>query len=244
MQSTMTMLVAMVIIAISAPLGIASDDADQKGTIRVTGSGESQVAPDMAIITFAVLREADTARAALDANNQAMNGVIADMRDRDIESKDLQTSGFSISPRYHYPKRHANGEQPQPVIVGYRVSNQLTVIVRELGNVGQVLDAAVSLGVNSGGQIQFTTAEPESAISDARRAAMANAIAKAQTLTEAAGIELGRILEISETSNRPPPMPMAHARMEMSMAAADAVPVEAGQNSYRVTVNVAWQLEQ
>ena len=159
-----------------------------------------------------------------------------------IEDRDLQTSNFNIQPRYHYPKSSSGRNQP-PKLTGYIVTNSLTVRVRDLQNLGAILDNSVSLGVNSGGDISFLSDKPEPIIEQARKNAVAKAIAKAQTLTEAAGVKLGRIVEISET-NRQPPRPRAMARMESAMAADSAVPIAAGENSYSITVNIKWELDQ
>ncbi len=211
-------------------------------TISVSATGTAHVAPDMAVLNLAVQREAKTARKALDANNMAMAEVLAAMRKAGIADRDLQTSNFNIQPRYHYPKSSSGGQRPLR-IVGYVVHNGLTVRVRKLVELGAILDQSVSLGVNSGGAVTFTTDKPEPIIEQARKSAVERAIAKARTLTAAAGVKLGRILEISESSRRTPqPRPMA--RMESAMARDQAVPIASGENSYSVSVNVRWALIQ
>jgi hypothetical protein len=212
-------------------------------TIRVQGEGKAAVAPDMAIVNMTVLREADTARAALDANNAAMAEVLAAMKAEGVAEKDLQTSGFSIRPRYSQPPRRSDGSSEAPHIVGYSVSNTLSVRMRDLGKLGGVLDRAVTLGVNAGGDIAFTSAEPEPIIAKARAGAMKDAIDRARTLAEAAGVKLGPILEITENYVAPRPAPMARARL-MAAEAPNAVPVATGESTYSVMVNVAWEIEQ
>lgn len=217
---------------------------EQIATINVSGSGTVAIAPDIAIINLGVLRQAKTARAALDANNAAMADVIAAMKAQGIADKDLQTANFNIQPRYQYFKRSKTGAQKPPQIIGYQVSNQLTVRIRDLKMVGAVLDQSISLGVNSGGNIQFTNDDPQQALNEARKKAMKNAIAKATTLSSAAGVSLGRILSINEQSSMPRPMPMAQARMVTKDFAESAVPVQGGENSYRVNVTVSWEIAQ
>ena len=124
------------------------------------------------------------------------------------------------------------------MLTGYEVSNTLTVRVREVGNTGAVLDKVVSLGVNQGGGISFTNTNPAAAIETARREAVEDAVAKARTLAQAAGVQLGPILESSEMTSRPHPMPQM--AMKMRAEAADAGPVEAGENSYRVEVTMSF----
>ncbi len=210
-------------------------------TIVVSATGTVDVAPDMAIVTMTVRRESKTARAALDTNNAAMADVQQAMKGLGIASRDMQTSGFTIRPTMSRPNRSQSDRAPR--VIGYSVQNSLTVRVRDLNLVGRVLDQAVTLGVNQGGQIQFTNAKPEKSISQARANAMKAAIAKASTLVRAAGVQLGNIQNISESSRAPRPMPMARGRMA-AMADAGEVPIQAGENSYSVSVNVTWQIRQ
>lgn len=205
--------------------------------LLVSGEGEIWLAPDMAVLQLTVSREATTAREALDANSAAMQQVLDAMRKSGVADRDLRTSQFNIQPRYHYPSREQDGGQAQPTIVGYQVINSLEVRVRDIDRVGGILDQAVSLGVNQDGQIQFTNADPREAVTAARVAAVQDALGKARTLAEAAGLKLGEVLEISEQSGSPAPMP-ATLKREMVMSAADAVPVATGENAYRVVVSL------
>jgi hypothetical protein len=220
----------------------ASDEPAPR--IMVTGEGSVDIAPDMAVLQLSVNREAKTAREALTANSAAMSKVLEAMTKLGIEKRDLQTANFDIQPRYTYPPRQANGAAEAPKLVGYIVRNALSVRVRDISRVGEVLDTSVTLGVNEGGSILFTNDDPSAAITQARVAAMKEALAKAGTLADAAGVKLGKVLEISEQNYSPRPMPMM-AKMEVSMAGdALSVPISAGENSYKVTVNVSLALAQ
>lgn len=231
--------------AAGAPQAALAQQSEPTPRIVVSGEGTAEVAPDMAVTTLTVVREAETAREALDANSRAMAEILAAMQAEGIEERDLQTSNFSIEPKYVYPKDPADGDREPPRIVGYTVSNSLTVRIRDLDRLGAILDRSVTLGVNQGGGISFTNDDPSEAIEEARVKAMQDAMAKAKTLTGTAGVELGKVLEISENSFRPQPVPMARAKMAMMEAADSApVPVAAGENSYSVTVNVTFALEQ
>lgn len=210
--------------------------------IIVTGAGEATAAPDTAIVSLVVREEKPTAREALTANNEAMARVLDGMKKAGIADRDLQTSGFGIEPRYVYPENKDNTQPPQPPkIVGYAVSNSLTVRVRDLKKVGEILDQSVTLGVNQGGNLTFTNDKTDTILEEARKKAVENAIAKAKTLTAAAGVELGKVIEISEQSFNPSPVPMGQAKM-MAMAA-DSVPVATGENTYNVNVNVTFELK-
>jgi len=158
-------------------------DDNKPATISLSGTGSVSIAPDMAIVSFGVVKEAKTARLALDENNKAMASVLTAMEENGIDKKDLQTSGFNIQPKYFYPKRKSNGEQPSPEITGYRVSNNLTIRIRELEKAGEILDLSVTLGINSGGNIQFTNEDTSSMLKEARSKAVTDAVEKAQTLS-------------------------------------------------------------
>ena len=212
-------------------------------TISVTGNGNATSKPDMALITLGVQRQAKTAREALSMNSAAMTDVLAALKAEGIAEKDLQTSNFNIQPQYHYFKQSPTGEQRPPEIVGYSVNNQLSVRIRELSKLGEILDLTITLGVNSGGNIQFMSDNPGPAISQARQKAMENAIAKAKILTSAAGVALGKILTISENSRQPQPFAMRELAMARS-ASVDAVPIAAGENTYSVNVQVSWEIKQ
>ncbi|MCK7495556.1 MAG: SIMPL domain-containing protein [Comamonadaceae bacterium] len=196
------------------------------------------------MLQLIVTREADTARAALDANSAAMAQVIKALRGEGIAEQDIQTDNFSIQPKYVYPPQKSLGEQQPPQIVGYTVRNGLAVRVRDLGKLGAIMDQSVTLGVNEGGNILFTNDDPSAAIDQARASAVKDAMARAKTLAAAAGVRVGKVLEISEQSYMPAPVPMMRAEMMMAAPAADAVPVAAGESSYQVTVSLTYAIEQ
>jgi uncharacterized protein len=222
-----------------APVPAAFAQQAQPPRIVVVGEGESAIAPDLALVSLTVMREAKTARAALDDANTAMGAVIEALRAAEIAERDVQTGGLQITPRYNFLNR-TDGTQTAE-LVGYQVSNTLSVRVRDLARTGEIIDKAVSLGVNQGGGIVFTNEDPSEALTEARKRAVADAIEKARTLSEAADVGLGRPIEISDQNFAAPPMPIA-ARTFASPAAT-AVPIEAGENAYRVQVTVTFELK-
>jgi len=242
-KSSYTAFFILMLFALILSTVCAADEDNPVPRILVSGEGSVDLAPDMAVLSLTVTRQAETARAALDANSSAMQDVQAAMTNAGIELRDLQTSDFSIQPNYFYPPQQPSGQREPPKIVGYTVRNSLVVRVRDISAVGAILDKSVSLGVNEGGNITFTNADPSEAITRARIKAMQHAIAKASTLAGAAGVKTGQILEISEQSFNPRPMPMARAEMAMGMSA-DSVPVASGENTYSVSVNVSFAIEQ
>jgi uncharacterized protein len=232
--------------ALGAALPVLAHDAGPaEAVINVQGEGEATLAPNMAIIQLGVVSEDDAAAQALKSNSLAMAGVMKMLTNQGVADRDIQTSGFDITPRYrHVPENKSDGKAPEkePVIEGYSVRNGLSVRVRDLAKLGGIIDGAVQLGVNQAGSIRFINDKPEIAINDARKQAMEDAIAKAKTLTEAAGVKLGRIISINENASRPFEQGMM---MKTSMARDMApMPIAAGENSYHVTVNVTFALNQ
>jgi len=236
-----TVVLAAAFAGIAGTAAFAQDNTPREAVITVFGEGRSATAPDMAILSFSVVKDAKTAREALDANNKAMADVLNALKSGGIAERDLQTSGFAVNPQYQYPDNNDGGNRP-PVLTGYQVANSLTIKVRDLAKLGEIIDQSVTLGVNQGGSIQFTNDKPEATITEARKQAVADAVSKAKVLSEAAGVSLGRIVEISENSSRPEPMPMM--RTMAKEYAADAVPIATGENSYNVTVNVTFAIKQ
>lgn len=226
---------------LAAPATAAGGGGDKPATLSLTGHAEIATAPDMAIIASGVVSEAKTARAALDANNAAIGEVLKAMREAGIADKDLQTSQFRVEPRYYHPPEDKNG-RPPPRIVSYRVSNQLTVRVRALDRLGAILDRSVGLGANQLSGISFTLADDSGPMNEARRQAMADAIAKAELYAAAAGVKLKRILSIGESGAVRPPVPYAARALRAEDAA--SVPIAAGEVGISADVSVTWEIEQ
>ncbi len=206
-------------------------------TLTMTGTGEMRAKPDTAIVTLGVMSRADTARAALTANNAAMTAILSSLEAAGIAKKDIQTSNFSVNPVYDYDN---TGAKP-PRITGYDVSNQLAVTVRKLDTLGNILDEAVSKGSNQIYGITFTIDDPRALEDEARKSAVQDAVRKAKLYAEAAGVALDAIQSISEQVARPPqPVYMKAQRME---AAADAsVPVAEGEQVVSIDVSITWTI--
>lgn len=224
------------------PVSAQGVEADRIPSMRLTGTGEVSARPDQASISSGVVSEAKTARAALDENNAAMAAVIEAVKKAGVADEDVQTSGFSVSPRYVHPRRPKNGETPKPpTIVGYRVSNQVSVLIKDLEKLGGVLDAMVTVGANQVNGVSFSFQDDTSLMDQARDLAVKDATRKAGLYASAAGVKLGRILSIAEARVYSP-RPRAFAAEAVARAA--DVPVEAGESSLSISVNITWELLQ
>lgn len=212
--------------------------AGTERTISVSGEGRVSARPDVAIVRVGVETEADTATAALDENSVRMSGVISATLDAGVSRDDVQTEGLSLRPIYQRPDREPDGEEGPPELVGYRASNIVAVTVRDLDELGTLLDAAVEAGGNTIQGIRFEISDNDALRSAAREAAMNDAIAKAEQLTDLAGAELGEVLTIEEAGGDAP----SPVRLEAEAAQDVAVPISPGQQEIAVRLRVTWRI--
>jgi len=226
---------AAIIALVCAGPAAGADDPPQR-TLQLTGKGEVFAPPDMATIDIGVVSEADSARAALDANTQAMSQIMDVLERLEIAGKDIRTSGFSVQPRYHHDPRQIAG----PRVVGYQVNNTVHVTVRRLDGLGRVLDQVVSGGSNTIQRLEFSFSEPERLMDEARAVASADAKRKAELFAASLGVKLGRIVSVVEADGGRPPMP---AMMRAQSFEAADVPIAAGEQAVAASVSVTWEIE-
>lgn len=223
------------ILALAVSTAAPALAAEAGRTITVTGQGTALAVPDMATISLGVVTEAPGAREAIDANSRAMAGVIDRLRSLGVEERDMQTSDFSVNPVY----QRVQTPGAEPTILGFTARNMLTLRVRELSRLGEVLDEVARDGANSFSGLSFGMQDPGASEDAAREAAMEDARDRALLYARAAGVELGPVQSISEVGFAQPPMPFARAEMAM---ASDAVPVAAGEMELSATVTVVYAI--
>ena len=204
-------------------------------TIQVAGLGSVQAKPDMASISIGVSTEDANAQNAVTRNNASTAKVLSELESAEIEKKDLKTSNFSV-----YPQYRAEGPDKHQVVT-YRASNMVTVTVRNLDKVGDILTKAVAAGSNQISGPDFSVSEPEKYLTEARKKAVENALAKAGVFASAAGLKLGSILSMVEQSGAAPAY--APRSAGFSAAAASPVPVEAGEESLQARVLLIIELK-
>jgi len=225
---------SLAIAAVSATLSSAPALAQTvpPPAVSVTGEATVSVAPDQAQIDGGVTSDARTAREASEANNAAMNKVMQALKGAGIEERDTQTSRLSLQPQYA-PNR--TGTSP---ITGYRASNRVTIRLRDVTKVANVIDVLAGAGANDIGGINFTVSQPSKHLDEAREKAVADARRKAEIYAKAAGVMLGEPLSISEEGA---PAPLFRGKMAAPMAA--GAPVAQGEETLSVTVNVSWAIK-
>lgn len=225
-------------ISVAAPC-FAVEMKDLPPSVTVTGEGHASAKPDQAQISMGVLSDAKTAAAALKTNTEKMNALMSTLKSKNIAEKDILTSNFSVNPQYRYD--NVSGQQ-RPSVVGYQVSNEVHVKIRNLPTLGEILDAVIAAGANNINGISFSLAEPATVLDQARQKAVADAKRKAEIYAGAAGIKIGRVLYITESSGTVyPPRPMM--MMAARAASAESVPIAAGEQESTASITVIYALE-
>lgn len=205
-------------------------------TITVMGEGQVSRAPDMATITLTVTADGASGAAAMAKVATGLTGVLARLKGEGIEDRDMQTSGLNLSPRWDEPRP---GSNTPPKIVGFVASSTVSVRVRALDHLGPVIDGVVSDGANGFSGLSFGLADPAPAQDDARKAAVADALHKAQLYATAAGVKLGAVMAISDQSASPGPYPMA---APMMMAKSAPMPVAQGEIELDASVTMVFAI--
>ena len=211
---------------------------DLQPAISVSGEGTVTVPPDLAQIDAGVASDAKTAKEAAEANNTAMGKVLAALKGAGTDETDVQTSRLSLQPQYAQP---APGRQAPPAIIGYRAANHVTIKVRDLTKVANVIDTLVAAGANDIGNVGFTVREPSKLLDEAREKAVADARRKAEIYAKAAGVILGAPLDITEGGT---PAPMFRSKMVAAAPMAIAgTPIAQGEETLSISVSITWAIK-
>ncbi|KIC16126.1 SIMPL domain-containing protein [Leisingera sp. ANG-DT] len=214
---------------------LAASEAEIPRQITVTGESKLQMAPELATITLGVTEEAEEAAAAMSAVAEGMQSVITRLKDAGIAAEDMQTQQIAMHPVWSQDRSYDSGGRRG--ITGFEASNTLMVRVRDLSELGPVLDAVLTAGANRFQGLSFGVNDPSAAADQIRGEAVKDAIRKAEHLAEAAGMELGPVRSISEHGGgggRP--------MMTMEMARSDAMPIEAGELTFTHNVSVVFDM--
>jgi uncharacterized protein len=207
-------------------------------TLSVSGSGEAFLAPDIAYIYIGVHTENPTAAEAVSENTSRTEKLIKAIQDFGIDAKDIRTTNFSIYPmdRFDPATGLPSGEKT------YAVDNTVYVTVRDLARLGDLLDTAVQAGANTVNSVQFDVADKDAALQEARAEALKDAQAQAQALAQAVSLSLGEIRSINFLDAQP--YPIFDGRGGGGAAAEGAaVPIQPGQLTFTVNVNVTYELK-
>lgn len=217
-----------------AYIGVVPHDRD---TVTVAGEGKVTATPDIALLSLGVQTDAATVRVAQTENTQKMNAITSMLKQQGVADKDLTTSNYSI-----YPK--INWNDGKQTIEGYTVSQSLSVKIRALDTVGDILSRAGDLGANQAGGIQFTIDDPAALRAEARGKAIDDARTKADALARQLGLTIIRPISFSESSGDMPPILYGRATdLGMGVGGAPSPDVQAGSQDVISSVNVIFQVQ-
>lgn len=202
-------------------------------SISIGSVGEIKVSPDRANIQMSVQTRAATAQAAATENAARQKAVIDALRALGLNANQISTIGYNVMPEQRYEQNR------EPVVIGYNVTNTISVDVTDLAMVGRIIDTAISKGANMITSLNFFAANTDAA----RRQAIAQAIQRARQDAEAAataaGGSIGGLLEVNIGAYFPPPRPVDFAvRLEAAKAA--DTPINPGDQTVTVNVNTRW----
>ncbi len=204
--------------------------------VTVNGTGSVQVAPDMATITLGVTNQDAEASAAMQATSDAVANVLTRLDQAGIEARDIQARDFSLSPVWENLRKSSD---EAPKITGFIASNKVFVRVRNLMQLGTIMDAVIQAGANDFGGLSFGIQDAKPLQAKARSEAVADAIAKAEQLAQASNVTLGKIILITDHGGGPrPQMRMA----EMSMAGSGGMPIASGEISVEANVTMVFEI--
>jgi hypothetical protein len=206
-------------------------------SISVSGAGTAYLVPDIAYIYVGVHTEKPSAADAVDENNAQTQKMIQALRDFGIAATDIRTTNFSIWPQERYDPLTGTptGEKT------YVVDNTVYVTVRELEKLGELLDTVIAAGANTVNSVQFDVADKDEALKQARADAVKDAKEKAQELADAAGVSLGDIQTIGFYDSVS--YPTFDGKGGGGAAVEAAVPIQPGQLTFTVTVNVTYEIK-
>lgn len=227
-------------VAFAAPMAQAQEaqvavPAVQGTLLSVSAEGKVQGRPDMATISLGVQTEAQTAQAAVQANATRMTALIAALRRAGIAERDIQTSNVSVNPQQQYR------ENQPPLVTGYQANNTVTAKIRNVDNVGRVIDASVAAGGNTVNGVSFSYQNPDAQVDNARREAIREARRRADLYASALNMHVVRIVAIQEGGGYSPPFPVPMLARGMA-AAQEATPVQVGEIETTASVNVTFEL--
>ena len=213
----------------------------ETATLTVSETGTVPHAPDTAYVTFGLETAGKSLAEAQKKNSTTMSKVLDRLRDLQIEKDRIQTSSFTVSPQYRPPSnRHADAPPMSPEIIGYVVSNMVTVEIRVIEKVGAVIEEVLKAGANNFQGLHWGLRDEQPVRLSALKQAAARAREKATALSETLHVKLARILSVTEGGQViRPSVPMA--RMAMEASAAD-VPVSSGELKIEATVTLVYEI--
>ena len=236
------MLIVWLLILLGFPVvTLAHDETPATSTLTVSETGLVAHPPDTAFVMFGLETASKSLADAQKRNSTVMSKVMDRLRDLQIDKERIQTSSFTVSPQYRPLSNRPTDVSPaSPEIIGYVVSNMVTVEIRALDKVGTVIEEVLKAGANSFQGLHWGLREEQAVRLSALKQAAAKAREKASVLSETLHVKLARILSVTEGSQVVRPG-VAMARMAMEATAGDT-PISSGELKIEATVTLVYEI--
>jgi len=243
MNTVLSLLIIFAVVGISVFYQATRGVEGQQRTFSVTGEAEVATVPDLATLSFSVVTEGIDSEKIQEENNKKINSVIVFVKGHDVEKEDVQTSGYNLNPKYNYDRQTGVSN-----IIGYTLSQNVTVKVRDLESVSAIVGGLPALGVNQISSPQFSIEDQDAAMEEARTEAIENAKEKAKSLAKKTGLRLGDVINVTESGGRYDyPMYYGGAGVDgdimMETKAMSAPTIEPGTQDVRVYVTLTYEVK-
>ena len=219
-------------------MGACAMAEDEMRTVTVTGVGTASVEPDRAIVRMSIVAREKTLDAAQQRSADVSAEVLSLLDGLDIDRERVDTTGASVSPDYRWDR-----EREEQVLRGYIAQRQLVVDVRDLEKLGAVVEGAVKAGVNQVSPPQLDSGGRRAAYREALEVAAKDAQANAERLAKSLGARLGDVIQISDGSYTPAPMPQPRMVKAMAMEADAEQTYNAADLNFNATITVVFSLK-
>ena len=217
------------------PFLVNNYNTNKSDLFQAEGQGSVSQVPDLVTISFGVTKSSSTVSDAQNQTNEAINSILKNLKNLGVSEKDLKTTNYSVNPNYNF-----EGIQR---ITGYTVTQNIDLKIKDIKNTNRLIDAITGNGGNLIGQVQFgfddkTKAKLEN---KARKEAVGNAKEKAQNLANAAGVRLGKIINVTESQdNFPRPIPFESTKTGIQET--PSTNITPGENSIKISVTLTYEI--
>ncbi len=220
------------------PINFSSVTQTKGEPFIVQGTGTSTVAPDIAKVDLGIQESGTNLKTVQDSVNKKSQDLVAQIKKTGIADKDIKTISYYVYPQYDYTT-------PTQRITGYQVSTSYEITIRDFTKINDLLASATSFGANTIGGVNFDLSDnlKNKTLQDARDQAVAEAKTKAEGLAKAAGITLGKIINVSEeTPSNIRPLMAPSAGSVVTEKSVTQPNVQPGTTEIDVTVSLSYEV--
>lgn len=238
-------LLAFMIALVSAPIIARGDDSAKPEipTLTVVATGSVTAPPDTAFVTLGMDTTGKSLTEAQRQNSATIQKVMERLRELKIDKERIQTAAFTVSPQYKPPpKRPSEAPPAPPEIVGYSISNTITIEVRDVEKVGTVIEEVLAAGANHFHGLRWALRDEQQARLNALKIAAGEAREKATALSQAVNVKLGRLMNVTEGSRVVAPMSRVGRAMAAMEGAGVEVPISSGEMKVEATVTLIYEI--